>query len=121
MLLETPAPTRAEIDALVAKEAERLRRAYRPLPPADERAPVPVPRRVRGRWTRVLKFPLTARRFERVFHAQGEPLVARWRLALRFALVTLRRTPSEIHPPRQTPSAGGSGQASAVPPAGSLT
>lgn len=116
--------TDAEFDAHVARRTREIQAAYQPIPPS---APKDEPDgvRVKPRWTRIAKFPITARKFERVFNAQGEPLVARWILACKFALATCRRTPSELPraatqkpPTRKNPSAGASRQGSPVPPAG---
>lgn len=52
--------------------------------------PAPVPVKVRSRWFRLMKFPVTVRKFERVFAAQGEPLVWRWIRAAMMARVTIR-------------------------------
>lgn len=46
--------------------------------------------RVRPTWGRVLQFPVTVRKFERVFFCQGKGRVARWTAAVRWAWVTVR-------------------------------
>lgn len=50
----------------------------------------PVPAPVRQRWWRFLLFPLTMRKFERVFFCQGESFLPRWVQAFRCAKITVR-------------------------------
>lgn len=71
--------TDAQINAMVREQID----AYRELPKTEMR--------VRPTWYRVIQFPRTVRKFERVFHAQGEPFTSRWWLALRMAAPTVRR------------------------------
>ncbi len=52
--------------------------------------PAPVEVRKKPVWYRVLMLPITVRKFERVFAAQGEPWVWRWLRALVISKVTLR-------------------------------
>lgn len=55
-----------------------------------ERYPVPALVVKSSRWYRRWQFPLTLRKFERVFYAQGESFLARWTLAWGFAWTTLK-------------------------------
>jgi hypothetical protein len=68
-------------------EAEFLAQQLAADRAANPVVPQPV---VKPRWTRVLKFFVTVRKFERVFHAQGSPLGGRWVTAVKMAFVTLR-------------------------------
>jgi hypothetical protein len=59
---------------------------------ADRAAhPAPVPLKVKPRWFRLALFPLTMRKFERVFFTQGEGFVRRWWQAWTMAKLTVRR------------------------------
>lgn len=70
---------------------EPLRRGIQASLDAYEPVPLGLVSLSRKPWrTRVLKFPITVWRFERVFEAQGEPCVARWVLAVRLAWPTVR-------------------------------
>lgn len=72
-------------DALVLeRQAEKLAADI-----AADRAANPV--KVRPHWYRVVRFPVTMRRFERVLYAQGEGWFSRWVSAFNFARLSLRR------------------------------
>lgn len=76
------------LEPSLQRQVDAAVRAYRPLPPPA--APGAKLRGSRSWAWRVLWFPVTVRRFERVFYCQGESFVARWALALRFARTTVR-------------------------------
>lgn len=74
--------TPADFDRLIEARTRELQAQYQPLPAPEKPKP--------AKWTPIFKFLVTLRRFERVFAAQGEPLRARWLLALRYAAMTVK-------------------------------
>lgn len=70
-------------DRALQAQVEQAVAAYEPLPPTE-------PVRKRPRAWRILLFPLTVRRFERVFYCQGESFFSRWVMALKFARSTVQ-------------------------------
>jgi hypothetical protein len=74
-------PTLADLQWDAERLARRIERS---------RARGPFRARPRPRWRRALQVPVTARQFERVFHAQGVPWGERWVTAVKLAWLTCR-------------------------------
>ncbi len=74
-----------------ALEHERLANELAAKIQAERDAhPAPVEVHKKPLWFRLLLLPITVRKFERVFAAQGEPWLWRWLRAIVISKVTLR-------------------------------
>jgi hypothetical protein len=81
--------TMPKLNRIENAQIERMARAaidaYKPIDPDLKPAPT------KPRWFRVWAFPVTVRRFERVFAAQGEPIGWRWLQAIKMSLPTVKK------------------------------